>query len=63
MEKSGVAEGPHDVVGLTEDSPCSGAALAAMLRVEAGVGKGLVLNIFADGGTKYLNERFSEEGK
>lgn len=39
----------------------SGAALAAGLRVAEGVDEGVIVMVFADGGEKYLSERFWEE--
>ena len=39
----------------------SGAALAAALRVSAGLDEGVIVMIFCDGGEKYLSERFWEE--
>jgi cysteine synthase B len=39
----------------------SGAALAAGLRVADSIETGLVVMVFADGGEKYLSERFWEE--
>jgi S-sulfo-L-cysteine synthase (O-acetyl-L-serine-dependent) len=39
----------------------SGAALAAGLRIAAGLERGVIVMIFSDGGEKYLSERFWEE--
>lgn len=39
----------------------SGAAMAAAVRVAERIDKGIVVTIFADNGTKYLNDRFWEK--
>ena len=41
----------------------SGAALAASLDLASRVSEGLIVTIFPDSGTRYLSERFWEEGR
>ena len=41
----------------------SGGNVAAALKVGKELSSGLVVTILADGGMKYLNERFWEDGK
>lgn len=40
----------------------SGAAAAAALRVARSIRSGVVVTIFPDGGRRYINENFWEEG-
>jgi cysteine synthase B len=41
----------------------SGAALAAALEVGARAGRGVMVVVFPDAGTRYLSERFWEEAE
>jgi proteasome lid subunit RPN8/RPN11 len=43
--------------------PSSGAALAACLRVAAGVDRAVIVTIFPDGGDRYLSEAFWKDGE